>query len=156
MKRFKQISFFILSTIVTGLICCIIMVFAIILTCKSFGIRFEQSNLWGTSILFYLTLLLFPISYFIQIYNRHTIKIPKYFTWLIYPMLYVIIYTASIVLGLVYQYNMMGISEELGLFDQPVAINFNLKMLSYFYTAGILFSIVIEGIICKKILQINK
>lgn len=64
-------------------------------------------------------------------------------------MLYVIIYTASIVLGLVYQFNMMGISEELGLFDQPVAINFNLKMLSYFYTTGIVFSALIEMLLTK-------
>ncbi len=149
MKKFKQIVVFVFSTIVASVVCSAIMVFAISWTCDSFGIRFEQCNLWGSGLIFYMTLLLFPISFLTPAFVQQSKKMAKYFTWFINPMLFIVIYVVSLVVGLVYQLKQIGISKASALFDQPVAINFNLKMLSYFYLTGVVLSVLFEVLIIK-------
>lgn len=152
MKNIKQISAFTLITILTSTISSIVVFFVISQACKLYGIRFEQTNIWGADFIFYLTVLIFPISFVVQNYLKSDIKFSKYLVWFVFPMIYVTLYSTGICLGLIYQLEKIGISNSQSLWDFPVAINFNMGVLSYYCISGILVALIIEIIWIRKLI----
>jgi hypothetical protein len=118
--------------------------FVISQACKLYGIRFEQTNIWGEDFIFYLTVLIFPISFVVQNYLKSDIELSKYLVWLVFPMIYLTLYSTGVYLGFIYQLEKIGISNSQSLWDFPVAITFNMGVLSYYCISGILVALIIE------------
>lgn len=153
MKRAKSIIAFILGTILLYVVCSFIITLVLIVTFEKYGVRYEQSNLWGAELIFYVTLLFYPISFLVQKYLKLQRQLPRYLIWLIFPLIYVLLYSLGIYFGLNYQLKLLATSKFPSLLEFPVAINLNFILLNYFLVASIFIAIVIEALWIKRIIS---
>ncbi len=148
-----RVIVFILNTVFISIACSGLLIFVIDKTLKSNGLGFVQVNLWDFSLMFYATLIFFPLSFILQKYLKQIKKLPVYLIWFVFPLLYVCFYLLSLYLGVVYQLSVMGISKEQGLMDYPVTVNMNFILLSYFLVTSIVLAVISEVIWVKLLLK---